>query len=859
MRMAVSTNNSLLPWLIYPAVIFGCLFLHMVMLQSGITLQAATLIPVLVGAALVTVFEQILPYDASWRAKWEDVRQDALFMLMIQQALPKLLALSVMIAITGTASGVIPPSEYWPHQSPVLLQAVLMMLIADFLRYWLHRFAHENALLWRFHAVHHSPQKLYWLNVGRFHPVDKALQFLLDALPFILLGVNDAVIAMYFVFYAVNGFFQHSNVQVRFGILNYILSSAELHRWHHSQVSEESNNNYGNNLIIWDLLFGTRLLPVDRHIHELGLKNKHYPMNFPAQMITPFTSGIAERDVSLHGFINNIINLFIRVRMWHIQWRYWRPLFHATREPRQAQMNVLQDILTCNQATRYGREHDFSSIHDYETYRQHVPVNDYDALWPYIEAHQQGDERALLQDDIIMYAVTSGTTSAPKLLPISERMLRDYKRNQAIFSCLQYRHNPAAFAGRYLGIVSGAVEGYTDEGIPYGSISGVLNQKMPRIAQQKYITPPGIYELRDYDLKYYLILRLALMHRSLSYIVCANPSTLLKLESLINAELDKYIDEIAAGTLRDMLGMQSLPEDLREAIVSHVHPRPERAARLSKLCGKLPYVKLRDVWPELKMITTWKGGSCSIAFETLQKSLSSETEVIDLGYLSSEFRGSFTYDYATGAGIPSLQDNFFEFVNVKEHSKEAVEFLTLDQLQVGDDYSIYVTTRGGLYRYHMNDLVRVEGFLNRTPLIRFLQKGKGVTSITGEKLYENQVIKAVREALDAAGIYATFYLMLADRQRSVYTLCIEVSQSDINDSDDLAVDIDCRLGNINLEYKAKRDSGRIAPLEVYLLPPGAGERYRLACLQNGQKEGQFKIIALQYSDETMLDLAERNT
>ena len=73
----------------------------MVMLQSGITLQAATLIPVLVGAALVTVFEQILPYDASWRAKWEDVRQDALFMLMIQQALPKLLALSVMIAITA--------------------------------------------------------------------------------------------------------------------------------------------------------------------------------------------------------------------------------------------------------------------------------------------------------------------------------------------------------------------------------------------------------------------------------------------------------------------------------------------------------------------------------------------------------------------------------------------------------------------------------------------------------------------------------------------------------------------------------------------------------------------------------------
>ena len=127
-----------------------------------------------------------------------------------------------------------------------------MLLSADFLRYWLHRAYHEVAFMWPFHAVHHSPHKLYWMNVNRFHPLDKASQYIFDAMPFVLLGVSEEVLALYFVFYAVNGFFQHCNIDVRLGVLNYVVSGPELHRWRHSIHPEESNQNYGNNLIVWD-------------------------------------------------------------------------------------------------------------------------------------------------------------------------------------------------------------------------------------------------------------------------------------------------------------------------------------------------------------------------------------------------------------------------------------------------------------------------------------------------------------------------------------------------------------------------------------------------------------------------------
>ncbi len=118
------------------------------------------------------------------------------------------------------------------------------------------------------------------------------MQYLFDALPFLLLGVADTVLASYFVFYAINGFFQHSNCAIRLGWLNYIVSGPELHRWHHSRVPGESNSNYGNNLILWDLLFGSYFLPKDRSVGTLGLINRDYPSSFPAQFGAPFTKGL---------------------------------------------------------------------------------------------------------------------------------------------------------------------------------------------------------------------------------------------------------------------------------------------------------------------------------------------------------------------------------------------------------------------------------------------------------------------------------------------------------------------------------------------------------------------------------------
>src|SRR5262245_44655720 len=212
-----------LPWLPYPAVMILAFSLYAALQATGASLVVCTYVPVLTTAALVALLEAKLPHRVAWRPASSEVRTDLTFMVIVQLALPPLVGFLFTYALIQPARALdLPLSRLWPHSWPIWIQAVLMVLTVDFLRYWLHRAAHENDTLWRLHSVHHSVEQLYWLNTSRFHPIEKTLQMTLDSLPFVLMGVDERVLSLYFLAYATNGFFQHSNIRLRYGMLNYL-------------------------------------------------------------------------------------------------------------------------------------------------------------------------------------------------------------------------------------------------------------------------------------------------------------------------------------------------------------------------------------------------------------------------------------------------------------------------------------------------------------------------------------------------------------------------------------------------------------------------------------------------------------
>jgi sterol desaturase/sphingolipid hydroxylase (fatty acid hydroxylase superfamily) len=291
-----SEKASLLSYLVFPVTLgLGLLSTAFFSQQTDSPITVAIVVS-MSAMVVVGVLERIVPYRRDWNVSRGDIGTDFWHTLINQILLSR--ALNILwIALLAGATARLAESygtTLWPHHWPLIVQLMLMLLIAEFGRYWVHRLAHRNPWLWRLHAVHHSPARLYFFNAGRVHPLEKVLYLVPEVVPFIILGTNIECLAMYATFNSIHGFFQHGNVNVRLGPLNYFFSMAELHRWHHSRLIEESDRNFGNNLSVWDVAFGTWFLPRDRQVGTLGLQADDYPEGYLTQVKAPFQA----RDIS---------------------------------------------------------------------------------------------------------------------------------------------------------------------------------------------------------------------------------------------------------------------------------------------------------------------------------------------------------------------------------------------------------------------------------------------------------------------------------------------------------------------------------------------------------------------------------
>jgi hypothetical protein len=224
--------------------------------------------------------------------------------------------------------------------------------------------------------------------------------------------------------------------------------------------------------------------------------------------------------------------------------------------------------------------------------------------------------------------------------------------------------------------------------------------------------------------------------------------------------------------------------------------------------------------------------------------------VRDFGYYATELRGSVPLSDEGDAGVVAVGTNVLEFHPAdQDRAPQGRQLLRVEQLKVGKRYFVYVTNASGLYRYEMNDIVEVAGLYQRTPLIRFIQKGKGVVSFTGEKLYETQVIAAVDQALGS--LRGRYYFIaavaeLVDGTTPRLVFLIEFDNPIAEHDDAALVDrLDAALGDQNEEYQTKRKSVRYGAPVIRVVRPGEFDRYRRRMVETGQRaDGQFKVLRL---------------
>jgi len=534
-----------------------------------------------------------------------------------------------------------------------------------------------------------------------------------------------------------------------------------------------------------------------------------------------------------------------RLLLWVKAPRSLRHFNALCRTPVQAQDDLLRQVLQTNADTEFGRRHGFGGITSYRAFQERVPIAGYEDLEPYITKEMNGQANQLTKDPPVLFTTTSGTTGSRKYIPMTREGKRAKSHLTWLWLCGLYRDHPGIVGGRILSVVSPEVESHAPSGVPIGAESGHGYRTMPGPVKSMYTAPYPVFAIEDYEAKYYTLLRLA-AGQDISCIATVNPSTVLLLGDRLAQHTESMIRDVRDGSLSSEF---SVPQELRDSL--HLRPDPERARHLERAAAAGGGM-LRPglAWPELAAIGCWKGGTVGAYLAKFDTLFPQGPPVRDFGYYATELRGSVPLSDQGDAGVIAVGTNVLEFHPAGEdRAPQGRELLRVEQLQVGQRYFVYVTNASGLYRYEMNDIVEVAGHYGQTPLIRFIQKGKGVVSFTGEKLYEVQVIAAVDKALAALRGRYHFIAAVAELVDGTTPRLIFLTEFDDpiaeQDGSALVDRLDAALGDQNDEYLTKRKSLRYGPPVIRFVRSGEFDRYRRRMVETGQRaDGQFKVLRL---------------
>ena len=223
-------------------------------------------------AIVLLVLERWRPHSEAWR-RGDGQTFANLAHTLLNKGLVQLLV--VFAGIFGLSQ--IAPSladttvsrGLWPGHWPLPWQVVLALPIAEFGLYWVHRLGHEWPWLWRFHFV------------------DSLLSVIVGTALVALLGASLEVLLWVSAITAYVGILTHCNVRMRNRWLSRLFNTPGLHRWHHSRNPREGNSNYGENLMFWDLLFGTFHYPERRPPENIGI-DEPMSASFLGQLAHPF-------------------------------------------------------------------------------------------------------------------------------------------------------------------------------------------------------------------------------------------------------------------------------------------------------------------------------------------------------------------------------------------------------------------------------------------------------------------------------------------------------------------------------------------------------------------------------------------
>ncbi len=512
--------------------------------------------------------------------------------------------------------------------------------------------------------------------------------------------------------------------------------------------------------------------------------------------------------------------------------------FHrALSRPEEAQSECLQRVLRAVAGSQQAaRIPGFERLARPSEFQAAVPVSTPDSVVTDVDRIAAGEPRVLTGAPVVRFEPSGGSSGASKLVPVTRALLDEFHRALApmLFELLHRR--PAVRAGPSYWSISpiGRKRGRTAGGIPVGSVEDTAY--FPRFLQpllaRVFAVPGEVARLPDVESCRYVTLWFLVASEDLALISVWNPSFLTLLMDALEVHGERLAEDLERGTCRPP-GREA-EEEVR-AVLSRMRftPRPERARVLRRalkegLSGKA-------LWPGLALLSMWTDAQAAHAVGPARRRFEG-VELQGKGLLATE--GVITLPlFDAPAPVLAVRSHFYEFAE-PEHPEVCPRLA--HELEQGREYVVLLSTSGGLLRYRLGDLVRVEGFVGATPCLRFMGRADAVSDLVGEKLAATRVTTVLDAALPSLfGGTRPRFAMLAPEWETppAYRLFLETDAPDERLAE--AAEAIERALREGFHYRYARELGQLGPVRAVRVAEGA-RRYEARCIALGQRAGDIK-------------------
>jgi hypothetical protein len=506
----------------------------------------------------------------------------------------------------------------------------------------------------------------------------------------------------------------------------------------------------------------------------------------------------------------------------------------AVKNPEQAQAAILEKLLRQNADCAYGKRWQFSRLRGARDFQNALPIVSYEDLAPWMKRMTDGEQGVLTSERVLMFEKTSGSSDSAKYIPYTASLREEFRTAIGAWMCDLYRHHPKLLTGNsYWSLTPLArKKECTKGGCPVGfeSDAEYFNGWQRKLLNALMAVPNETALISDLPGCLYVTLRFLLQSPSLAFVSVWSPTFLKILLDQLRLHAGRLCCDLRDGELRppNLISLAEL-----KPLKKYLRADSVRAELLRGILLRDGPIATQELWPNLRMISCWAGASSRLAVPAIQESFPG-SPIQGKGLLATEGVVSIPICSAQGS-VAAVTSHFFEFLE-----KDSATPRLLHELELGREYSVLLTTGGGLWRYRLGDRVLVTGFLEQTPALEFLGREGNVSDVCGEKLSADFVDSVLLE-LESERACTPGFAMLAPSFETTprYVLFFHGRI----ESGQFAQLLDAKLRR-NPHYDYCRKLGQLSPPAIFQITEGAGEAYMRRCSSLGQRAGNVKETPL---------------